>query len=296
MDAEYESLNDDNNGNEEDDETEWFNQYWNSNIQVWKNHATSFVSSNLCNDTILSPFLIPEKLSSMCQFSRVVSFSCMHETRKWLEVTNTPDTNDQRNNMEEDKVDVYFCNRYLGVLIDISIIFLVFLRHSNRLVENTTKKTISATMPTSSIRKEDHQNLIKLQQLGPSEAETLDTAGIVLHCARHLIRRSVRSFFLENLSTNTVKNDRTYSNASSSTKKHLEKLHKIVSKTKLLDQYANEFDCLSNKQSLGIVAEKIFSALASVDASFENIMKIVDEVSGVVFLFFFKIVCVLVFF
>ena len=32
----------------------------------------------------------------------------MHETRKWLEVTNTPDTNDQRNNMEEDKVDVVF--------------------------------------------------------------------------------------------------------------------------------------------------------------------------------------------
>lgn len=268
-------LHDPHEGEEEDD-TEWFYQAWLSQVQQWLTHASRTFVSEYSNEIVLSPFVNPEKMAAMCQLCRVVVLSCMHETRKWFEATDsatgsatgsaTNTTNTTNDTRQQNKVDLTFCNEYLQLLIDASVIFLVWSRHCTQylpaLMHNPTADAKTAAATAVALEATEESN--KLRSLGPTTTDMLDTAAALLHCARHLIRRSLPTLNALNATASKTTSSNTEGNFENVKHlNHLEHLIKLIHQSTELDKYAHELDELKDNMT------DIFYILASLDTSLE---------------------------
>jgi hypothetical protein len=121
-------------------------------------------------------------------------------------------------------------------------------------------KTAAATAVALEATEESN----KLRSLGPTTTDMLDTAAALLHCARHLIRRSLPTLNALNATASKTTSSNTEGNFENVKHlNHLEHLIKLIHQSTELDKYAHELDELKDNMT------DIFYILASLDTSLE---------------------------
>ena len=235
------------------DATQWFTTAFNDKLRGWC-MAVSSDPSTWSDAAVLAPLCTAEGMAGITQVARIATLSCLHEVRKWGAGTS-------------DSIDVAWCGRYLQVFIDSATIMLIWMRtYTQPRYENM----LMADVNKDHSKEEVESRRLKRDALGPRTHEMFDTASVILHASRHLVRRMSPSPLHSSSSSGASGASGSGSSGSSSTSStsstlgYSRHLLALLSQSEILEKLSVEMDEVEDVARWD-VAESVFTTLSSLD-------------------------------